>query len=64
MDWMTDLNYQDKINMEKAIIILGEEFVRHFIEKDPNAVHTFHLPEPYRSMSLEEIQHLKKHGLL
>ncbi len=51
-NFVSGIEQEQDINIEKAKIILGEEFVRRQLEANPNAPHSFHLSEPYKSMSL------------
>ena len=65
MNEVAEYEQRLKINIEKAKIILGEEFVKNALEKNPNGTVSFQFYEPsYDSLSLEDLKLLKKHKLL
>jgi len=59
-EFFNDHEEEQRINREKAKILFGEEYVKKVMEKDPNAYHSFHFSEPYKSMSLEELRRLRR----
>lgn len=60
MDYLAGYEQTQNENLEKAKILLGEDYVNKSLEENPNASHSFHFPEPYASMSLEQLRLMKK----
>ena len=58
-DYLSGYKQTQNENLEKAKILLGEDYVNKSLEENPNASHSFHLPEPYASMSLKELRRIK-----
>lgn len=59
MDYLSEYEQKQNENAEKAKILLGEDYVKKLLEENPNARQSYHFPEPYNSMSLEELKHLR-----
>lgn len=59
MDYLAGYEQTQNENLEKAKILLGDDYIKNLLEENPNATHSFHLPEPYDSMSLEELRRVK-----